>query len=97
MAKLQERGLIINMVDFNPSREMMLEWVMANCTQDLKVEVTQLKVLARFVFLLVLEKAGDRAKILRETPLFMNGKVILAFPWDPSFDVKTTRMMIALV
>lgn len=29
VVRLQERGLIINTIDFDPSREMMLEWVTA--------------------------------------------------------------------
>lgn len=64
VAHLQERGLTINTVDFNPSRDMMLEWVTTNFMQDLGVEVMQLKVLTKFMFLLVLEKASDREKIL---------------------------------
>lgn len=65
VAHFHERGLIINIVDFNPSRDKMLEWVTANFIQDLGVEVTQLKVLSKFVFMLVLEKGSDCDKILK--------------------------------
>lgn len=51
----------------------------------------------RQVFLVVLEKTKDKKRILDETPIYMQGKMILAFPWDPTFDVKTTRMTVALV
>lgn len=83
-------------MDFDPSREMMFEWITTKFIQDLGVEVTQLKVMARFIFLVVLEKAEDRNKILRETPMFMC-KMILVFPWDPFFDLKTTHTTEALV
>lgn len=97
VAQLQERSLIINTVDFNLSRDMMLEWITANFIQDLGVEVTQLKVLTKFMFSLVLEKTTDQEKILHETPLYMNGRMILAFPWEPSFDVKTISTTATLV
>lgn len=67
----------------------MLEWITKKFIQDLGVEVTQLKVMARFIFLVVLEKVEDQTKILKETPMFMGRKMILLFPWDPSFDLKT--------
>lgn len=69
VALLQERGLIINIVDFNPSRDVMLEWVTKNFVQDLNIKMTQLKVLAKYVFLLVLGKTEDRLRILEETAL----------------------------
>lgn len=40
MARLQERGLIINNVDLNPSREKILEWITTNFIQDLGAKVT---------------------------------------------------------
>lgn len=41
VACLQDRGLIINTVNFNPSRDMMLEyWITNFFIQDLKIEVT---------------------------------------------------------
>lgn len=45
----------------------------------------------------MLEKAEDRAKIIAETPLYMQGRMILAIPWEPSFDLKTTRTTAAPV
>lgn len=50
IACLKDRGVIINTVDFNPSREMMLEWITTNFIQSLGIEVMQLKVLAKFFF-----------------------------------------------
>lgn len=97
VARLQERGLIVNIVDFNPSRDNMLEWVTANFIQDLGIKITKLKVLAKFVFLIVLEKGSDRDKILKETPMFMSGKMVLVFPWDLSFDLKLIHTSTALV
>lgn len=75
----------------------MLEWVTANFIQSLGIEISQLKVLAKFVFLLVLDKADDRARIIAETLLYMQGRMILAIPWEPSFDLKITRTMAAPV
>lgn len=89
VARLQEKGLV-NTLDSNPSRDVMMEWVTANFFQDLKAKVTHLQVLAKFVFLVVLGKAEDRKQILEETPMYMRGKMILAFPWDPSFDHSCT-------
>lgn len=97
VVRLYERGLIINTMDFNRSRDKMLEWVTTNFIQDLGIEVSQLKVLANFVFPLVLEKGSNRDRILKETPMFMSGRMILVFPWDPSFDLKTTKTMEAPV
>lgn len=88
--------MIINTVDFNPSREAMLEWITKNFIQGLDIEVMQLKVLAKFFFMIVLKKAEDKAKIIAETP-YMHGRMILAIPWEPSFDLKTTRTIVALV
>lgn len=97
VALLQERGLVINTVDSNPSCDVMMDWLTTNFVQDLKVEVTHLQVLEKFVFLVVLEKIEDRKKILKETLMYMHGKMILAFPWDPSFDVNTMRTTMVLV
>lgn len=71
--------MIINTVDFNPSRDNMLEWVIANFIQDLGIEMTQLKVLSNFVFFLMLEKGSDRDRILKETSMYMSNKMILVF------------------
>lgn len=90
VALLKEHGLIINIVDFNPSRDLMLEWVTKKFIQDLNIEVMQLKVLPKFVFLLVLRKTKDCLKILEETPLYMRSCMILVFPWEPSFDLGTS-------
>lgn len=38
----------------------------------------------------VLDKMEDRAKIFEETPLFMNSRMIIVIPWDPSFDLQAT-------
>lgn len=91
MALLKDRGLIINTVDFDPSRDDMLAWITQNLIQDLGIEVSQLKVLEKFIFLAMLEKAEDRKKIWEETLFYMNGKMILEIPCEPSFDPKTTR------
>lgn len=40
VALLQERGLIINTIDFNISRDLMLEWVTKKFIQNLSIEVT---------------------------------------------------------
>lgn len=49
------------------------------------------------MFLVVLGNADGRRKILEETPMYLRGKMILAFLWDPSFDMKTIRTTEALV
>lgn len=91
VALLKDRGFIINTVDFDPSRDDMLAWITRNFIQGLGIEVTQLKVLAKFIFLIVLEKVEDRKKVWEEAPFYMNGKMILAIPWEPNFSPKTTR------
>lgn len=50
VALLKDRGLIINTMDFSPSRDDMLAWITRNFIQDLGIEVSQFKVLAKFVF-----------------------------------------------
>lgn len=90
VARLRERGLVINTVDANPSRDVLTEWLTANFVQDLQVEVTHLQVLAKFVFLVVLGSAEGTKKILEETPMYLRGKMILAFRWDPTNFIKMT-------
>lgn len=97
VALFKDKGLIINMVDFDPSRDDMLAKVTRNFIQDLGIEVSQLKVLAKFVFLIVLDKAEDCNRVWEEAPFYMNEKMILAIPWEPGFDPKTTRTTEALV
>lgn len=53
--------------------------------------------IAKFVFLIVLEKAKDCSKVWEEAPFYMNRKMILAIPWEPNFGPKTTRMTTVLV
>lgn len=53
--------------------------------------------MSKFIFLVILEKMEDKSKILKETPLFMGGRMILVFHWDPSFDLNTTRTTTAPV
>lgn len=45
----------------------------------------------------MLEKGSNWDKILKETPMFMSGRMVLVFPWDPSFDLKLIRMSAAPV
>lgn len=41
----------------------------------------------------MVEKAEDREKILRETSMFMRGRMVLIFPWEPSFDLNKICMI----
>lgn len=88
---LQERGIIIYVVDFNPSRDHFEAWVDDVLVQNMNITVEQVKVIARFTFLLVVATHEEQDQILAEVPLHMGRKLVMAMPWAPDFDAHTMR------
>lgn len=66
MAHLQNKGIIMYTVDFNHSRDQFEEWVHEVIRRRMRIAIEQIKVLARYTFLVVGSKPEDQRAILLE-------------------------------
>lgn len=57
---LQQRGVILYTVDFNPSRDGFKEWVYTKIEENLKISIEQIKVVTWYTFLVVVNKPMDQ-------------------------------------
>ncbi|CAM6111896.1 unnamed protein product [Calypogeia fissa] len=92
MHHLQQRGIVLYTVDFNPSRDQFEAWVDDAIVCNMEIKVEQVKVIARFTFLLVVSTAEERDQILTDAPFYMGNKLVMAMPWAPDFDALTMKI-----
>lgn len=72
VAHLQQKGIIIYLLEYNPARDVIDNWVDTKLVRDLRVTIKQVKVIARFTYLAVLESHEDQQKVLAATPFQIN-------------------------
>lgn len=94
---LQNRGIIMYMVDFYPSRDQFEEWIHEVIGRRMRIAIEQIKVLAKYTFLLVVSKPEEQHAILLKPYWYMSRKMVLTQPWTPDIDAKETRTAKALV
>lgn len=63
---LQNRGVILCTVDFNPSKDYFQDWSFSVVGQRMQIEIEQIKVLSRSTFLIVMSNHEEQKSILLE-------------------------------
>ncbi|CAM6117306.1 unnamed protein product [Calypogeia fissa] len=86
IAFMKERGVILNTMDLNPSRDSLMQWINQSIIPRLGVNFIQVKVLARSHYLLMMNSSADRLRFLATTPLYMDSRLVVALPWEPTLD-----------
>lgn len=80
LVHLQKHGIILYTVDFNLSRDMFENWVYREIGEKLQIKIEQIKVIMQFMFLVVVIRPEDQKRLLMESFLKLNGRMVLAIP-----------------
>ncbi|CAM6085595.1 unnamed protein product [Calypogeia fissa] len=86
---MKECGVILPTLDLNPSRGLLMSWINQSIAPRLDITFIQIKVLARSLYLLMLNSSNDRLRLLAATPLYMEGRLVVVLPWEPNLDATT--------
>ncbi|CAM6095495.1 unnamed protein product [Calypogeia fissa] len=86
IAFMKDRGIVPNTMDLNPSRDQILQWIQVYLTPRFGISFVQVKVLARSLYLLVLEGKEEKLRLLAATPLYLEGRLVVMLPWEPTLD-----------
>lgn len=87
VAHLQKRGLIVYLPEYNPSRDVLDNWVDSKLVRDLQVTIEQVKVISRLTYLVVLGSHEDQRKTLATTPFYINKRTAIVLPWTADLDL----------
>lgn len=68
---LQQRGVILYTIDFNPSRDLFESQAYTQIGEKLNIKIEQIRVITRFTFLIVVFDKADQKKLLIEQFLKM--------------------------
>ncbi|CAM6124878.1 unnamed protein product [Calypogeia fissa] len=83
---MKDRGIVLNRMDLKPSWDQILQWIQAYLTLRFGISFVQVKVLARSLYLLVLEGKEEKLRLLAATPLYLEGRLVVMLPWEPTLD-----------
>ncbi|KAL3681463.1 hypothetical protein R1sor_024419 [Riccia sorocarpa] len=86
--QLRKASVIIQALDSQPTRDEVEQWLDDNWVMRLKLNIVQLRVLNRQIFLLVLGSQEQRDNLLSQTPLWMDGTPLQVAPWTPDYNPK---------
>ncbi|KAL3675882.1 hypothetical protein R1sor_025830 [Riccia sorocarpa] len=89
---LRSASLIIHTPDAMPTRDELERWLEWAVLHDQKIKMTQLRVLGRQIYLLVVSSKDERDKLLQLTPLEFDGCPVIFAPWTPDFNPKHSRV-----
>lgn len=91
LMNLHSRGIIMYTVDFNPLRDFFQEWAMDVLGRRMNIRIEQIKVLARYAFMIVVSTHEEQKLILMEPYLFMGRRMVMAMPWSSDFDATAMK------
>ncbi|KAL3677355.1 hypothetical protein R1sor_027303 [Riccia sorocarpa] len=86
---LEARGVILYTGGINPLRDTMAKWIQDQLITKLKVNATQLRVLDRSHYLVLLASEEERAKLFNAGPQYLNGRFVEIIPWTADYDTTT--------
>ncbi|KAL3682896.1 hypothetical protein R1sor_000918 [Riccia sorocarpa] len=75
-----------------PTRDELEKWLEWSILQDLKVNLTQLRVLGRQIYLMVVANTEERDRLLQASPLDFDGCPVNLAPWTPDYNPKNSRV-----
>ncbi|KAL3695655.1 hypothetical protein R1sor_009731 [Riccia sorocarpa] len=88
---LQNCAFVLCALDGAPSKDKIIEWAREELWQNRGIQVEQIRILARGCYLIVTESSEQQHKALMDCPYKLNGRLVLAFPWDPKFSPRELR------
>lgn len=85
------------MLEYNPSKDIMDNWVDSKLVRELLVTIEQVKVVSHFTYLVVLESHEDQRKVLASTPYYINKCTENILSWMANLDLILVQIMKASV
>ncbi|KAL3683139.1 hypothetical protein R1sor_001161 [Riccia sorocarpa] len=86
--QLRKASVIVSTPESTPTRDEIERWLEFSVVSTLKVSISQLRVLRRQLFLLVLANQEQRDKILNIPDLSLDGFPVITVPWTVDFNSK---------
>ena len=91
-AELQNVGIILFTTGQNPSKDYVKGWAHNDWECNLGIQIVQIRVLARSVFLIVVDSSQSQELVFKATPVVVAQKLALILPYDAASQYQGTTV-----
>ncbi|KAL3675491.1 hypothetical protein R1sor_025439 [Riccia sorocarpa] len=93
LGRLRKTAMVLQVLEASPSRDRVVAWAHDTMEVRLGVTVSQVTVLSRQEFLILLQTEEEREEVLARPPGFLDGKAVRLVNWENRNSIKVSANM----